>query len=229
MQSDSVDPRFFISTKSQRDLFANVADTEPQQIVPNLYLGSRNCVLSKKQRLLDLNVKHIVMCCDRAEDFPNEFEYFKLAVNNETRDSKEQHSKHVHDDDCNHEDGSCSDLNLTKWMMGKSDQDETCLAEVLCRWIDERIERGNGVLVHGYDGVSNSAAVVIAFIMWKEGKRFNEALEIVAKARPIVNLPEFLKKVKQRSIVLIRHSNCFVLFCFFLFFWKKKGFEGLRH
>jgi hypothetical protein len=189
---EGYDPRFFISTKEQRDVFALVSESEPQQILEHLFLSSRNGVVSKKQALKDLGVKHIVMCCDRAPDFPSEFEYLKVSVNNERRDSKDQHSKHVHDEDCNHDDGSCSDLNLTKFIV-REGKDDTCLAEVLCEWIDARVARGNGVLVHGYDGVSNSAAVVVAYVMWKQRKRFQDALDLVVAARPIVSLPEFLK------------------------------------
>jgi hypothetical protein len=204
-----VDPRFFISTKEQRDLAARVAETEPQAITERVFLGSRNCVLFKKGALHDMGIKHIVMCCDRSPDLPTEFEYLQLAVNNETRDSKDQHTKHVHDEECNHDDGGCGDLHLVKWLTREGSvyfflisyensskriekgKDDTCLAEEVCFWIDSRPGK---VLIHGYDGVSNSAAVAIAFVMWKEGRRFQEAFDLVYAARPIVNLPEFLKR-----------------------------------
>lgn len=53
--------------------------------------------------------------------------------------------------------------------------------------IDDHLtnERG-GVLVHCVAGVSRSASVVIAYLMWKNKINFESAFRIVRQARPIV-------------------------------------------
>ena len=83
--ADSFDPRWFISTKAQRDVAAAALDGEPQELMDGLFLGSRDCLLNATKRALlnDRGIKHIVMCCDRAPDYPKLFEYFVVPVNNE--------------------------------------------------------------------------------------------------------------------------------------------------
>ena len=190
------DPRFFVSTKHQREVAAQVEETEPQRIMDKIFLSSRKCVVARRQRLRELGIGHIVMCCDRAPDAPEEFEYYQVPVNNETRDSKDQHAKHVHGDDedghehCSHGGGACGDLHLMKWIV-RPGADDTFLAEKLCAWIDSR---PGAVLIHGYDGVSNSAAVAVAFVMWKCQMRLSEAVDLVTRARPVVYLPEYLMR-----------------------------------
>jgi hypothetical protein len=74
-QEEAYDPRFYVATRSQQQLASEVAEAEPHELAPGLYLGSRDCVLKKKQKLLDLGVAYILMCCDRAPDEPTLFEY----------------------------------------------------------------------------------------------------------------------------------------------------------
>lgn len=196
---DGGDPRFFISTKRQRDVALQVSETEPHEVVGGrVFLASRNCVLNKRDQLDRLGIKHIVMCCDRAPDFPKDFEYFVIAVNNESRDSSDQHARHVHDDDdphhanCSHASG-CGDLHLTKWKTNNDDEtasSSSCLAEEVCRWIDSR---DGATLIHGFDGVSNSAAVATAYLMWNKKMRFSQAWSHLESIRPIVRLTPQLK------------------------------------
>ena len=202
---ESIDPRWFISTKRQRDIAAEALDNEPQQLMEHLYLGSRDCMLNveKRSRLKqEYNVKSVLMCCDRRPDFPKEFEYYELRVNNESRDSGDQHSRHVHDDDelggaCTHGGGGCGDLHLLRWKVQDNSDAQTCLAQVLCSWIDERIQQGQSVLIHGFDGVTNSPAVAIAYLMWKKKMRLSEACALVEAKRPIVRLtPPILKDLQ---------------------------------
>lgn len=198
--ADSSDPRWFISTKEQRQQQANVLESEPQQLLEEegrlLLLGSRECVVNaeKRRRLVEeLGVRYVVMCCDRAPDVPKLFEYLHVSVNNESRDSGDQHLRHVHDDHheeggCSHGEGGCGDLHLLKWIVREGTETK-CLADEVCEWIDARISRGDGnVLIHGYDGVTNSAAVAIAYLMWKKSLRLTDAIALVEKQRPIVRL-----------------------------------------
>ncbi len=213
MQEELPDPRFFVSTKRQRQVAAEMALTEPQRVTDKVFLGSRASVVLHRQRLRELGIAHIVMCCDRAPDAPDEFEYCVVAVNNETRDSSDQHSRHVHDNDgdghehCGHgPSGPCGDLHLTKWFDDESGE-STCLAQQLAAWIDSR---PGPVLVHGYDGASNSAAVVVAYLMQSHCVRLTEAVETVTKARPVVYLPEFLMRdlrVLDTRLALARSSS----------------------
>jgi hypothetical protein len=113
------DPRFFISTVQQRAIAADVAATEPQLVCPGLYLSSRDAVLHKKPKLLELGITHILMCCDRAPDDPRTFSYKVVPCNNESRDAGDQHAHHLHDEEgecCGAEEGSCKDLHLLKWI-----------------------------------------------------------------------------------------------------------------
>ena len=52
------------------------------------------------------------------------------------------------------------------------------------------IERHKSVLVHCAAGISRSASIVIAYVMWKEGKCFEEAFDAVRKHRKIID-PNF--------------------------------------
>lgn len=54
-------------------------------------------------------------------------------------------------------------------------------------WMAEAIEQGGRVLLHCAGGVSRSAAVAVAYLMWREGRSVDEALHIVRMARPIVS------------------------------------------
>eukprot|EP00900_Chrysochromulina_parva_P023174 jgi/Chrpa1/5490/Chrysochromulina_OHIO_Genome00012615-RA len=55
-------------------------------------------------------------------------------------------------------------------------------------FIDDTIEQEHGtVFVHCQHGVSRSATLVIAYVMWKRGLAYDDALELVRAARPTVN------------------------------------------
>lgn len=55
------------------------------------------------------------------------------------------------------------------------------------QFIDEAISNGKNVLVHCLGGISRSATIVIAYVMIKKRKSFEEALKFVKKQRPKVN------------------------------------------
>lgn len=54
---------------------------------------------------------------------------------------------------------------------------------VACRWIDQALRSGGVVLVHCYQGLSRSAAVIAAYIMWSRRVTAAQAMEFVRNAR----------------------------------------------
>ncbi|KAF5333474.1 hypothetical protein D9611_002541 [Ephemerocybe angulata] len=52
-----------------------------------------------------------------------------------------------------------------------------------CRWIDQALRGGGVVLVHCYQGLSRSAAVIAAYVMWSRRVNATQALEFVRSAR----------------------------------------------
>ena len=61
--------------------------------------------------------------------------------------------------------------------------------------IDEHLSRGHGVLVHCYAGVSRSASVVAAFLMYREGLTPRQAMARVRRMKPETfgDSPNFFK------------------------------------
>ena len=53
--------------------------------------------------------------------------------------------------------------------------------------IDFALAAGKQVLIHCAAGVSRSATLVIAYLMWRSGFPWKEAFEFVAERRPIIN------------------------------------------
>jgi len=212
MDANSVDPRFFTATARQKEVFQQMMENEPQQVLGEgglLFLGSRSCVYHHVDRLQDLGIKCIVMCCDRNPDEPKLFEYYHLPVNNESRDSGDQHARHVLDEDdhehCNHK--GCGDLHLLE---RDANNLSITLVDKTNAWIDERLAAGKPVLVHGYDGVTNSAAIVIAYLMWKQQLSLQHALAKVSAVRPLVRLTSPIQADLERyeiKLAALRHKD----------------------
>jgi dual specificity phosphatase 12 len=53
------------------------------------------------------------------------------------------------------------------------------------KYIDEALRNGGGVFVHCAMGKSRSATLVVAYLMWKFGRRWEEALEQLCEGRPV--------------------------------------------
>eukprot|EP00775_Hariotina_reticulata_P013531 gene13531-13657_t len=51
-------------------------------------------------------------------------------------------------------------------------------------FITNGMQHGGKVLVHCVHGQSRSVAVVVAFLMWRDGKSYRECLELLKAARP---------------------------------------------
>lgn len=58
------------------------------------------------------------------------------------------------------------------------------------KFIDKHLSRGNRVLVHCYAGISRSAAIVIAYLMYKYNMPFMEMYNYAKSKRGIIN-PNF--------------------------------------
>jgi hypothetical protein len=98
-----------------------------------------------------------------------------ISCNNEGRDAAIQHATHAHDtkhgDCCSAPDSSCRDLHLLNWVT-----EDRLFVEDVVEWLGSR---DKPVLIIGFDGVTNSAACAIAFLMAKHRMRFNDAYEAV--------------------------------------------------
>ncbi|EFJ09799.1 hypothetical protein SELMODRAFT_27710, partial [Selaginella moellendorffii] len=71
-------------------------------------------------------------------------------------------------------------------LQDKEDQDILPVLQECFEFIDEGLAQGM-VLVHCIGGRSRSAAVLIAYLMWKEGCSFDEALESLVECRKSVS------------------------------------------
>ncbi|KAK7682281.1 hypothetical protein QCA50_014484 [Cerrena zonata] len=58
--------------------------------------------------------------------------------------------------------------------------------ESTVRWIDEKLRKGANVLVHCQQGVSRSAAVVIAYLIYTHNMSFDSAFDLVKRKRACV-------------------------------------------
>ena len=79
------------------------------------------------------------------------------------------------------------------------------------------------VLVHCMGGASRSAAIVIAYIMWKEKKKFADALDYVSKKRSCV-FPNggFKKQLKKFELLLEKNNYDLSKIDFKSIEWKAK-------
>ena len=70
----------------------------------------------------------------------------------------------------------------------------------------EFIEKADKIFVHCMAGVSRSASIVIAYIMWKEHKKYNEAFSFVKKYRFIYPNFGFVYQLKYFGKLLIENK-----------------------
>ena len=70
----------------------------------------------------------------------------------------------------------------------------------------EFIEKADKIFVHCMAGVSRSASIVIAYIMWKEHKNYNEAYSFVKKYRFIYPNYGFVFQLKYFEKLLVENN-----------------------
>ncbi|KAH9622445.1 hypothetical protein KSS87_016669 [Heliosperma pusillum] len=75
----------------------------------------------------------------------------------------------------------------TLWLQDSPSEDITSILYDVFDYFEDVREQGGRVLVHCCQGVSRSTSLVIAYLMWKEGQKFEEAFEYVKAARGVTN------------------------------------------
>lgn len=76
---------------------------------------------------------------------------------------------------------------LTYYLKDANSEDITVLLYRTMEWVHEAINKGGRVLVHCREGVSRSATIVIAYLMWRFSLSFEAAHERIRQKRPICN------------------------------------------
>jgi predicted protein tyrosine phosphatase len=76
---------------------------------------------------------------------------------------------------------------LTYYMKDSNSEDLTPIFYRTLEWMQKAIDSGGRVLVHCREGVSRSATMVLAYLMWRFKMTFDAALESLQKVRPICN------------------------------------------
>jgi hypothetical protein len=64
-------------------------------------------------------------------------------------------------------------------------EDITCLLYDVIEWIDAALKGGGKVFIHCHQGVSRSSAMMIGYLMWKNGKGYQETQLFVKERRPV--------------------------------------------
>jgi len=75
----------------------------------------------------------------------------------------------------------------TYYVKDSSSEDISMLFYRTLEWMQAALNCGSRVLVHCREGVSRSATMVIAYLMWTNHLSFKEAHEIIRRVRPICN------------------------------------------
>lgn len=79
---------------------------------------------------------------------------------------------------------------VRRWIISVADVPQTALYQYFqysCNWIQYQLRSGNPVLVHCMAGISRSATLIIAYLMWAYGWTFEQARQYVRQRRMIIN------------------------------------------
>lgn len=99
---------------------------------------------------------------------------------------------------------------LTCYRIDLSDQPNADLQshlESVCAWINSSISNGKGVLVHCQQGISRSAAVVIAYLIRYKGMGYDDAYEYVRKTRACIKPNQGFVRVLREWEALTRGNE----------------------
>jgi len=129
-----------------------------------------------------------------------------VEVDNLRRELEDQHQTHIHGDDdqhnCSSHSGKCKELHILK-----HNKEGKIRAEIYNEFIEEALSKNKPILVVGQDGISNSAALVISYLMWKKKLTFEEAFQFVYKKRPIIKLPSFMKRDLEKYAIRLESKS----------------------
>ncbi|KGN51741.1 protein-tyrosine-phosphatase MKP1 [Cucumis sativus] len=75
----------------------------------------------------------------------------------------------------------------TLWLQDSPSEDITSILYNVFDYFEDVREQGGRVFVHCCQGVSRSTSLVIAYLMWKEGRSFHDAFQYVKAARGVAN------------------------------------------
>lgn len=75
----------------------------------------------------------------------------------------------------------------TLWLQDSPSEDITSILYDVFDYFEDVREQGGRVLVHCCQGVSRSTSLVIAYLMWREGRSFDDAFQDVKAARGIAD------------------------------------------
>mmetsp|Transcript_89717 Transcript_89717/g.159448 ORF Transcript_89717/g.159448 Transcript_89717/m.159448 type:complete len:798 (+) Transcript_89717:111-2504(+) len=76
---------------------------------------------------------------------------------------------------------------LTYYLKDANSEEISLLFYRTLEWIHDAISKGGRVLVHCREGVSRSATMIIAYLMWRLNLSFEQAHERIRQVRPICN------------------------------------------
>eukprot|EP00435_Cladocopium_sp_Y103_P063109 s298_g24.t1 len=140
------------------------------EVIPGALFISSYQVASDEEALNASNITHIVNTaadvCDNC--FPDKFHYLTYYLKDSYSAQHKRHIKQTCQEDANSE-------------------DITVLLYRTMEWVHEAINKGGRVLVHCREGVSRSATIVIAYLMWRFSLSFEAAHERIRQKRPICN------------------------------------------
>ena len=86
------------------------------------------------------------------------------------------------------------------------DHIDSCNSYLQHRFISTALSSSGKVFLHCHQGMSRSASLVIAYLMWRHRLHFSEAFDLTQRKRPVVN-PNlgFIAQLKlyQRRLVMV--------------------------